>query len=97
MQYFQVTIHGIEILLANCDRLTSLMYLPYFEGVHEDEAQLLKQRVKEQNINLRLEEDRSQLMELVESNFMNIKLKDEYPPVPEFDNSIEWEAPWPED
>ena len=86
-----MTIHGIEILLANCDKLTTLMDLSYFEGIHEDEARLLKQRVKEQNINLKLEEDRSQIMDLVESNFMNIKLKEKFPA---FDNSIEWEAPW---
>ena len=100
MKYFQVTIHGLEILLANCDRLTSLMNLSYFEGISDDEAQLLKQRVKEQNINLRLEEDRSQIMELAESNFMNIKytkLRDEYPAIQAFDDSVEWEAPWNED
>jgi len=84
-------------LLANCDRLTSLLDLSYFEGIREDEAQFLRQRVKEQNINLRLEEDRSQLMELMESNFMNYYAITPKPKYPAFDNSVEWEAPWAED
>ena len=31
--------HGIELLLANCDQLKSLMDLTYFEGISEEELQ----------------------------------------------------------
>ena len=34
--------HGIELLLANCDRLTSLTDMNYFEGVTPEEIEKLK-------------------------------------------------------
>ena len=79
--------HGIELLLANCDQLTSLMDLTYFEGISENELKQLHKRVKKQNLNLVLEEVSTNLYDVSDSNFMNYKLKDKYPA---YDNSPEW-------
>ena len=38
--------HGIELLLANCDRLTRLTDMTYFEGVTPEEIEKLKARIK---------------------------------------------------
>lgn len=83
--------HGIELLLANCDRLTCLLDLTYFEGISEAELEQFKRRIKETNLNIRLDDKIDITFDLQESNFMNYKLKDKYPP---FDNSIEWETGW---
>ena len=79
--------HGIELLLANCDQLTSLMDLTYFEGISENELKQLHKRVKKQNLNLVLEEVSTNLYDVSDSNFMNYELKDKYPA---YDNSPEW-------
>lgn len=83
----KVTMHGIELLLANCDQLTSLMDLTYFEGITEKELKQLQLRVKKSNLNLTLEESSMNLYDVSDSNFMNYKLKDKYPA---YDNSPEW-------
>ncbi len=84
--------HGIELLLANCDKLTRLMDLSYFEGISAHELERFKKHIKENNLNLSLVEKKDICsIDFEESNFMNYKLKDKYPP---FDNSIEWETGW---
>ena len=87
----KVTMYGIELLLANCDQLTSLMNLTYFEGIKEEELQQFEQKIKAQNLNLQLEEQNTDIYDVSDSNFMNYKLKDKYPA---FDNSNEWETGW---
>ena len=83
--------HGIELLLANCDQLTSLMNLTYFEGIKEEKLQQFEQKIKAQNLNLQLKEQNTNIYDVSDSNFMNYKLKDQYPA---FDNSNEWETGW---
>ena len=82
---------GIELLLANCDKLTTLQDLKYFEGISPDEHEKLESRIQETNLDIKLVENDNYCIEFQEQNFMNIKLKDKYPP---FDNSIEWETGW---
>ena len=71
--------HGIELLLANCDQLTSLMNLTYFEGIKEEKLQQFEQKIKAQNLNLQLKEQNTNIYDVSDSNFMNYKLKDKYP------------------
>lgn len=83
--------HGIELLLANCDRLNCLLDLHYFEGISETELEKFRLRIKTCNLNITLDEVDKTAVELQDFNFMNFKLKDKYPP---FDNSAEWETGW---
>ena len=78
--------HGVELLLANCDQLSSLMDLTYFEGISEEELQQFEQKIISQNLDLRLKETNANLYDVSDSNSMNQKLKDK---CAAFDNSIE--------
>ena len=51
------TIKGIELLILNCDNLKVLKDPTCFEGVHENEVKILKLRIREENLDLRLEEE----------------------------------------
>ena len=84
--------HGIELLLANCDNLRIILDIHYFEGVSPKERELLIKRTQEQNLNIVFEEKLKTYMDLEEENFMSKKLKDMYPPIPDFDNSAEWDS-----
>ena len=84
--------HGIELLLANCDNLRIILDIYYFEGVSQKERELLIKRTQEQNLNIVFEEKLKTYMDLEEENFMSKKLKDMYPPIPDFDNSAEWDS-----
>ena len=77
--------HGIELLLANCDQLSSLMDLTYFEGISEEELQQFEQKIISQNLDLQLKETNANLYDVSDSNSMNQKLKDK---CAAFDNSI---------
>lgn len=88
----KVTMQGVEMLLANCDNLRVIKNLDSFEGIHENEVKMLKLRVKEQNLDLQLEEEQTLPADLQETNFMNYKQISDN--IPEFDNSIEWETGW---
>ena len=70
--------HGIELLLANCDQLTSLMDLTYFECISEEELQQFEQKIRSQNLDLQLKETNANLFDVSDSNSMNHKLKDKY-------------------
>ena len=75
--------HGVELLIANCDHLKSLMDLTYFEGISEEELQQFEQKIVSQNLDLRLKETKE--ANLFDSDSMNQKLKDK---CAAFDNSI---------
>ena len=65
--------HGIELLLANCDRLTILKDLCYFEGVTSEELEKLKTRITKTNLNMTLDdatEENNQNIN-IDDNFMN--------------------------
>ena len=83
--------HGIELLMANCDSLKILQDLKYFDGISQAELDKLESRIQDTNLDLQLLENEKANLEYEEQNFMNQKLKDKYPP---FDNSIEWETGW---
>ena len=51
------TVKGIELLILNCDQLKMLKDPTCFEGVHENEIKILKLRIREENLDLRLEEE----------------------------------------
>jgi hypothetical protein len=82
--------HSIELMLANCDRLKSIMDLAYFEGIHENELKILKLSIREQNLDIELEDNSHKTIDLNDSNFMNYKQQTDK--FPAFDNSIEWET-----
>ena len=75
--------HGVELLIANCDHLKSLMDLTYFEGISEEELQQFEQKIISQNLDLRLKETKE--ANQFDSDSMNQKLKDK---CAAFDNSI---------
>ena len=66
-------------------------YSTLFEGITEEELMQFQRRVKEQNLNLKLEDIKTDQYDISDSNFMNYKLKDKYPA---YDNSAEWETGW---
>ena len=51
------TVKGIELLILSCDKLKVLKDPTSFEGVHENEVKILKLRIREENLDLRLEEE----------------------------------------
>ena len=55
------TIKGIELLILNCDKLKVLKDPTCFGGVHENEVKILKLRIREDNLNLRLEEEQEKV------------------------------------
>ena len=74
--------HGIELLLANCDRLTRLTDMTYFEGVTPEEIEKLKARIKETNLNIVFDdvEEKNSRNIFIDENFMHDKMKEKYPP-----------------
>jgi len=78
----KVTMHGIELLLANCDRLTRLTDMTYFEGVTPEEIEKLKARIKETNLNIVFDdvEEKNSRNIFIDENFMHDKMKEKYPP-----------------
>merc|ERR1712156_248510 len=78
----KVTMHGIELLLANCDKLTSLKDMTYFDGVTSEELENLKTRIKESNLNIIFEDTKDEANKniFIDDNFMNTKMKEKYPP-----------------
>ena len=73
--------HGIELLLANCDRLTRLTDMTYFEGVTPEEIEKLKARIKETNLNIVFDdvEEKNSRNIFIDENFMHDKMKEKYP------------------
>merc|ERR1711997_1027888 len=51
------TIKGIELLILNYDNLKVLKDPTCFEGIHENEVKILKLRIREENLDLMLEEE----------------------------------------
>ena len=51
------TIKGIELIMENCDNLKLLRDPTCFEGVHENEVKILKLKIKEENLDLLLEQE----------------------------------------
>ena len=74
--------HGIELLLANCDKLTRLKDMTYFDGVTSEELENLKTRIKESNLNIIFEDTKDEANKniFIDDNFMNTKMKEKYPP-----------------
>ena len=69
-----MTVHGIQLLLANCDRLTRLTDLSCFEGIAPEEIKKLKIQIKEMNLNICFDdniEDESNKILSNDDNFMN--------------------------
>ena len=52
-----LTIKGIELIMENCDNLKLLKDPTCFEGVHENEVKILKLKIREENLDLMLEEE----------------------------------------
>ena len=74
--------HGIELLLANCDRLTRLTDVTYFEGVTPEDIKKLKKRIKEMNLNIFFDDSgKNDKNIIIDDNFMNVKMKEKYPPI----------------
>jgi hypothetical protein len=69
--HFQVTMHGIELLLVNCNRLKTIMDLTFFEGIHKTELTNLKLRIKEQNLDIEVDDNSHKTIDLNGNNFMN--------------------------
>merc|ERR1712062_290505 len=88
----KVTMYGIELLLANCDNLRRILDICDFEGISEQERELLIKRTQEQNLTITFEEKLKRYMDvaLEGGNFMKKKLKALYPGVPDFDNDAAW-------
>lgn len=84
--------YGIELLLANCDNLRLILDICYFEGISDQEREMLIKRTQEQNLNITFEEKLKSYMDvdLEGGNFMKKKLKALYPGVPDFDNDAAW-------
>jgi len=81
----KVTMHGIELLLANCDRLTRLTDVTYFEGVTPEDIKKLKKRIKEMNLNIFFDDSgKNDKNIIIDDNFMNVKMKEKYPPCSEW-------------
>ena len=77
--------HGIELLLANCDRLTRLTDVTYFEGVTPEDIKKLKKRIKEMNLNIFFDDSgKNDKNIIIDDNFMNVKMKEKYPPCSEW-------------
>ena len=68
------------------------MDICYFEGISDQERQMLIKRTQEQNLNIAFEEKVKSYMDvdLEGGNFMKQKLKAMYPGLPDFDNDAAW-------
>merc|ERR1712150_30730 len=73
------TIKGIELLILNCDKLKVLKDPTCFGGVHENEVKILKLRIREENLNLRLEEEQEKIRD--PATIRRDWKKEKYPPV----------------
>ena len=86
--------HGIELLLANCDRLTRLKDLTYFEGVTPEEIKKLKTRINDMNLNICFgDSGKDDNNPLTDDNFMTMKMREKYPPSSEWSESTDYEVP----
>ena len=81
--------HGIELLMASCDNLKMIIDIHYFEGISDEERELLIKRTREQNLNIEFEEKIKTYVDL-DADFMSKKLKEMYPAIPNFDNDATW-------
>ena len=52
-----LTMKGIELIMENCDNLKFFKDPTCFGGVHENEVKILKLKIKEENLDLLLEEE----------------------------------------
>ena len=77
----------MKLIIEQCEKLTSIIDLSYFDGINEYEQAMMRQYVVDHNYNVRFEEVVTEV-NLEDANFLNYKLKDKYPA---FDNSVEWE------
>merc|ERR1711974_125971 len=54
------TMAAVESLMSNCPRLKMIKDLTYCAGIHENEVKILRCRIRDENIDLRLEDRMSE-------------------------------------
>lgn len=79
----KLTMQGIEFLIENCQRLKAVKYLENCELINEFQLREFKQRIKDNNWNLSLEDDCEYLVH-DKANFMRQEMTTAWPAVPEF-------------
>ena len=55
----KMTMVGVNLLIHHCHRLKLLKDLTYFSGVHENEIKILQLRIREENLDLSLADDKN--------------------------------------
>ena len=66
----KMTIAGIYILIQTCNRLRLLKDLRYFSGVHENEVKILQLRMREENLDLCLDDQQDIVRDPSDTNFI---------------------------
>lgn len=79
----KITMQGIELLIANCDRLKSIKYLENCDLINEFQLKQLKARIRERNWDLSLE-DENRSIDHDKQNFMRQELQASFPVVTAF-------------
>ena len=71
----KMTMAGINILVHSCDKLRSLKDLRYFSGIHENEIKILQLRIREENLDLCLNDEQDIIRDPSETSFIRSLLE----------------------
>ena len=66
----KMTMAGIDILIQTCKSLRLLKDLRYFSGVHENEVKILQLRMREENLDLWLDDQQDIVRDPSDTNFI---------------------------
>ena len=73
----KMTMLGVELLIHNCNELKLLKDLKYFSGIHQNELKILEMRIREENLDLRLNDKRDAVRDPSNPEFIK-SLRDAY-------------------
>ena len=79
----QMTMASVETLIMSCPKLKKIKDLTYFEGIHENEVKILQCRIRDENMDLMLEDKKSDFVDPSDSAFVRQIMQEKCPPVPE--------------
>jgi hypothetical protein len=66
----KMTMVGVNILIDQCNKLRLIKDLRYFTGIHENEVKILQLRIREENLDLSLNEKKNVVRDPSESTFI---------------------------
>ena len=79
----KMTMESVETLIMNCPKLKKIKDLTYVGGIHENEIKILQCKIRDENLNLLLEDEKSNFVDPSDSAFVRQIMQEKCPPVPE--------------